>query len=147
MITITLKDKGTENCAVHNMILKYDYKCAKYLQFNSVAHTKFEYEGFKRGVGVFPEHVFNRDEIQTFEDFEKVWNPDCVGEIFVPRYGTGKFDCYFGRTPNATMGNIAKYLFEFSDDIESVSGISTDTFLERATAPSYVINGIKELIK
>lgn len=146
MITITLKDKSTENCAVHNMILKHDYKCEKYLTFNSVAHTKFEYEGFKRGFGVYPEHIFKRDEIETFEDFEKFWSPDCIGEVFVPHYGSGNFDCYFGRTPNGTMGRIAKYLFDFSNDIESISG-STETFLERATAPAYVIDAVKRLVK
>lgn len=126
---IYLKDRSEENIRKHNELLK-KYGVAKRYRFYSLDDVKFEYNGFMKGTGVFPENLFPKDKIKTFDDFCKYWNPKAIGEVFVAYTGSLSFDCYFGRTSKRAMRNIGKYVADYWRDILAVSG-SFDTFMER----------------
>lgn len=126
---IRLKDVSEENIKRQNELLK-ENKVRKELRFYSIEDVKFEYEAFKKGLGVFPEHLFPKDKINSFEDFQKYWNPKALGEVFVPQIGTLQFDCYFGRTSKRAMRGIGRYLGLNPREIKSVDG-SFSTFAER----------------
>lgn len=124
-----LKDTSNENIAKHNMLLR-KFGVPKKFFFYSLNNLIEEYEGFRRGDGVFPESFFPRDKIKSFDDFQRYWSTEALGEIFVPPFGALTFDCYFSRTSKRAMRNIAKYLADNHKDIESASG-SYITFFER----------------
>lgn len=126
---IRLKDVSEENIKRQNELLK-ENKVRKELRFYSIEDVKFEYEAFKKGLGVFPEHLFPKDKINSFEDFQKYWNPRALGEVFVPPIGTLQFDCFFGRTSKRAMRGIGRYLGLNPREIKSVDG-SFSTFAER----------------
>lgn len=102
----------------------------KKYRFYSEDDIKLEYDSFKKGKGVFPERLFPRDKIKSYDDFKRYWSPKKLGVVFVPEIGMLTFDCYFGRTSKRAMHNIARYLLMNIDKIESVSG-SYSTFVER----------------
>ena len=126
---VYLKDRSEENIRKHNELLK-KYGVAKRYRFYSIEDVKFEYESFTKGLGVFPEHTFPKDKINSFDDFCKYWNPKTVGEIFVQYTGSISFDCYFGRTSKRAMRNLGRYFGDHYNEIFAVSG-SFDTFMER----------------
>ena len=126
---VYLKDRSEENIRKHNESLK-KYGVARRYRFYSLDDVKFEYESFTKGLGVFPEHIFPKDKIKSFDDFCKYWNPKTVGEVFVPYTGSLSFDCYFGRTSKRAMRGIGKYIADNWKDILAVSG-SFDTFMNR----------------
>jgi len=127
--TVKLKDTSRENIDRQNAKLEL-FGVAKKYRFYSESDVILEYEAFKVDDGVFPEHQFPKDKINSYEDFKKYWSPEALGEIFCPHFGTLNFDCYFGRTSDRAMRNIGKYIAENIDEIEGVSGSFT-TFMER----------------
>lgn len=139
---IYLKDRSEENIRKHNELLA-KHRVPKRYRFYSMADVQFEYDGFCKGTGVFPEHMFPKSKIRSFEDFKKYWNPEAVGEVFVPYTGSMSFDCYFGRTSKNAMRNIGKYLLENHNDILAVSGSFT-TFMERASFSKYNLLWVQE---
>lgn len=127
---IRLKDCSQENIDEQNKKLE-ELKAPKWCRFYSEKDIEFEYDAFINGVGEFPEHLFPRHKINSYEDFKKYWSPQALGEVFVPYFGTLTFDCYFGRTSKRVMNIIGKYLVENSDQINFVEG-SFSTFVERS---------------
>lgn len=126
---IFLKNRGAENISKQNELLR-EYGVPKKYKFYSDEDRMKEYIAFKRGEGVFPEHLFPRDKINSFNDFKKYWSPEAIGSCFCPHNGTLTFDCYFGRTSKRAMRSIGKYLAANHSQIEKVEG-SFDTFMER----------------
>lgn len=126
---VYLKDRSEENIEEQNKVLK-QYGVPKRYRFYSLKNVQFEYESFKKGLGIFPDDMFPKDKIKSFEDFCLYWNPKSVGEVFVPYTGSLSFDCYFGRTSKRAMRNIGKYIADNWDNIYAVSG-SFDTFMDR----------------
>lgn len=126
---IYLKDRSEENIQKHNELLR-KFGVAKKYRFYSFENVEKEYEYYLKKDGHYPEHLFPSDKINSFDDFLKYWNPHAIGEIFCPYTGSLQFDCYFGRTSNHAMRNIAKYVAEHNKDILAVSG-SFETFMER----------------
>lgn len=144
---IVLKDKSCENIKKHNEILK-DYGVAKKYSFYSEDDVKFEYDSFVKGLGVFPEHLFPKDKINSYNDFTRYWSTEALGEVFIPKFGTLTFDCYFGRTSQNAMSRIGRYFADHVEDMESVGG-SWDTFMERGMTKLqrevYKDSGVKEI--
>lgn len=126
---IYLKDRSEENIKEQNRRLEL-LKVPKKHRFYSIKDVEFEFNGFMKNKGEFPEHLFPRDQIKTFEDFKRFWSPIAVGEIFVSYTGSLGFDCYFGRTSKHAMRQIGKYIGENANEILAVSG-SFSTFMER----------------
>lgn len=124
-----LKNTSEENIAKQNAKLTALGVPKKY-RFYSEGDIMEEYEWFKKEDGVFPEHLFPRAKIHSYEQFKCYWNPKAVGEVFVPYVGSLTLDCYFGRTSKRAMRNIGKYLADNHREIKSMSG-SYDTFMER----------------
>ena len=129
LTTIYLKNTSEKNIKKQNELLKLHNVSKKY-RFESEEDTIFEYEGFVKGKGHFPEHLFPKDKINSLSDFKKYWNHKALGQVFVAQIGSFNFDCYFGRTSKRAMNNISKYLEENVEEIKSVSG-SFSTFVER----------------
>lgn len=127
--TIKLKEVDDISIKIENQKLS-ELKVAKKYRFYSEDDIKLEYDSFKKGKGVFPERLFPRDKIKSYDDFKRYWSPKKLGVVFVPEIGMLTFDCYFGRTSKRAMHNIARYLLMNIDKIESVSG-SYSTFVER----------------
>lgn len=127
--TIQLKDISQENIDAVNAELR-EYGVRRDLHFYSEKDVLFEYESFKKGEGVWPEHMFPRDQINSLEDFKHYWSSDALGVVFVPRTGMLTFDCYFGRTSKNAMRKLGRWCASNVDKIESVSG-SWSTFIER----------------
>ena len=94
---IKLKDCSIQNIAAHNTKLAIHNVPKKY-HFYSELDVIAEYEYFKATIGVFPEHSFPKDKINSLEDFKRYWSPKALGIVFVPESGMLTFDCYFGRT-------------------------------------------------
>jgi hypothetical protein len=126
---IHLRDKSEANIKKHNALLA-KLRLSK-LRFYSEKKVKAEYKAFVLGLGVFPEHLFPKAKIKTYNDFKKYWNPKALGEIFCPQFGSLTFDCYFVRTTEKDMHKLGLYLVDNWRDIESTNGSYT-TFLERA---------------
>lgn len=127
---VKLKDCSAENVDKQNKILAA-YKVAKrYRFYNLKKEQEIEYEYFKKGEGVFPEHLFPKDKIHSLKDFRQFWNPKALGEIFVPPTGTLQFDCYFGRTSKRAMRNMGRYIADNINLFKEFSG-SFSTFMER----------------
>jgi hypothetical protein len=124
-----LRDRTEENIEKQNKILR-DYKVPRKFKFYSDEDVKTEYEYFKKKDGNYPEHLFPRDKINSYEDFKKYWSPEALGSCFVPHKGSMSLDCYFGRTSKRAMRNIGRYLAENHREIEKMAG-SYDTFMER----------------
>jgi len=127
---IRLKDCSLKNIREQNKELE-KYNVRNWYRFYSEDNVKEEYEYFKKNDGNFPEYKFPRDKINSYKDFKKYWSTNALGEVFVPKFGTLKFDCYFGRTSQRAMHNIARYILNNIDQIKSVSG-SYSTFVERS---------------
>ena len=127
---VVLKDGEQLNIDSHNAKLELYGVTNKY-HFYSSRDVVFEYEAYKLGLGVFREVLFPRDKIYSLYSFEKYWNSEALGEAFVPKYGTLTFDCYFGRTSERAMRNIAKYVIDNLDSIYLVGG-SFESFIEKA---------------
>lgn len=127
---IQLIDCSQENIDNENKILD-KLKLAKKYRFYSEKDVKFEYEGFINGDGVFPDDMFPRDKIRTYNDFKKYWSSEALGEVFVPNFGTLTFDCYFSRTSKRAMNIIGKYLLLRYNEISYTDG-SYSTFVERS---------------
>lgn len=149
---LKLKDTSEENIAKHNKMLD-DAGVAKKYRFYSEDDVKKEYEYFVKDDGVFPEHRFPKDKIKSYKDFKKYWNPEALGEVFCPPFGTLQFDCYFGRTSKRAMKAIKNYIVNAliaegvgKTPFESASG-SWTTFLERCSASKLNLELINEKIK
>lgn len=127
--SIRLKDTSAKNIRKQNEVLK-SYGVAKQYRFYSEDDIKFEYDGFVKGLGYFPEHQFPKDKIKSYKDFKKYWNPKAIGETFCPKKGALTFDCYYGRTSQRALRNIGKYVADNHNLIGEVSG-SFSTFIER----------------
>ena len=132
---IYLRDKSIENIRKQNEKLKA-IGVTK-MSFYSEDDIQKEWEAFQKNDGVFPEHLFPRDKIKTFQDFKRYWSPEALGACFVPYSGSLVFDCYFGRTSKRQMNLLRKYLMGYDENlkcnihlIEKVSG-SFSTFVER----------------
>lgn len=128
--SIQLKNISQENIDEQNQKLD-DLKVAKHYRFYSEKDVEEEYEYYLKKDGVYPEHLFPSEKINSFEDFKKYWSSEALGEVFVPQFGMLTFDCYFGRTSNKTMHGIARYLLENENLIKETSG-SYSTFVERS---------------
>lgn len=127
---IRLNDCSEDNIKKQNEQLK-KFGVAKHYRFYSEEFVKEEYEYYLKRQGNFPEHLFPRDKINSYQDFKKYWSPEALGEVFVPKFGTLKFDCYSGRTSKRAMHNIARYLLNNISQIKSTDG-SFSTFVERS---------------
>ena len=126
---IHLKNTSEENIKEQNRKLKSFGVPAKY-RFYSETDIKKEYKCFIKGEGAFPEHLFPKNEINSYEDFKKYWNPSAIGSTFCPYAGSLTFDCYFGRTSDKDMRGIANYLLQNHNEIKSADG-SFDTFMSK----------------
>jgi hypothetical protein len=139
---IFLKNKSLENIREQNTKLK-EFGI-KQIHFYSIDDIHIEYEVFKKNEGVFPEHFFPREKINSFNDFTKYWSTEALGACFVPHNGSLTFDCYFGRTSYRQMNLLRKYLMKNINEIDKVSG-SFSTFVERGSFTKKEINQLKEL--
>jgi len=126
---IRLVDCSQENIDKQNAKLSA-YGVNKKYRFYSENNVRKEYQGFVAGEGHFPEHLFPKHKINSYEDFKRYWNPDHVGEIFVPYFGTLSFDCYFGRTSTRAMKKLGNYIANNVHEIDAMYG-SVSTFMER----------------
>jgi len=126
---IKLKDTSNKNIKHQNSLLR-EYGVKKSLTFYSIDDVKFEYESFTKGLGTFPNHMFPKDKINSFNDFKKYWNSEALGEVFCPKFGSLVFDCYFGRTSKNAMRKLGKYLAANHQHIKQAEGSFT-TFMER----------------
>lgn len=129
---VYLKDKSKENISYHNDLLK-QYGVPRRYRFNNLEKDQKQQYGYYlsgKYDSYFPEHLFPSEKIHNFEDFQKYWNPEALGEIFVHPNGSLGFDCYFGRTSNRAMRNIGKYIANYIDCFEKFDG-SFETFMER----------------
>lgn len=132
---IFLRDKSIENIRKQNAKLKA-IGVTK-MSFYSDDDIQKEWDAFQNYEGAFPEHLFPRAEIKTFEDFKRYWSPKALGEVYCPQTGSLTFDCYFGRTSKRQMNLLRKYLMGYDEGlrcninlIEKVEG-SFSTFVER----------------
>jgi len=148
--SIKLKDTSAENIAKHNKMLA-DAKVRKSIRFYSEDDVKLEYEAFVAGEGEFPERLFPKDKINSYEDFTNYWNREHLGATFCPAFGELTFDVYFGRTSNNAMKCIKDYIITalletpFESPFDEVSG-SWSTFLERCSASKLDLEMINEKI-
>ncbi len=126
---LRLKNCSRDNIDVHNARLELA-RVPKQYRFYSKAEVIFEYESFKVGKGVFPEHLFPKDKINSFEDFKKYWSGKHLGANFCPPFGTLRFDCYFGRTPHKVMRKLGKYLLKNISEFKKAEG-SFESFMEK----------------
>jgi hypothetical protein len=127
---IRLRDTSENNIIIQNRRLE-KLGVAKRYRFYSEANAHSEYyEYYLVGKGNFPEHLFPKNKISSYEDFRRYWSPEALGSCFVPHVGTLTFDCYFGRTSKRAMRAIGKYVARYSSEIKSVDG-SFSTFMER----------------
>ena len=150
---LVLKDKSVENIRKHNELLS-KAKVRKGIRFYSEDDVRLEYDAFLNNQGVFPEHSFPKDKIKSYDDFTKYWSTEALGEVFVPKFGTLTFDCYFGRTSDNAMKCLKNYIVDtlllseyFLDSpFEHASG-SWSTYLERCSASKLDLELINEKIE
>ena len=126
---IYLKNQSETNIKRQNDLLK-KFGVPKKFRFYSEADTMAEYVAFINGKGTFPEHMFPRHLINSYEEFKSFWNPKVIGEIFCPYTGSLWFDCYYGRTSKKAMYALGRYFEQNHEEIERVTG-SFSTFVER----------------
>ena len=124
---IHLKDTSVENIKFANDILDR-MKLPKKHRFYSEDDVKEEYEFYKKGDGNYPENQFPKDKINSYDTFKKYWSTEALGEVFVPKFGSLTFDCYFSRTSQSAMNLIANFVFSYRYLIGEVSG-SYSTFI------------------
>lgn len=129
MTYLYLKDTTEQNIARHNAKLEVLGVPKKY-RFYSRNDVILEYEYFLAQKGSYPEHLFPKNKINSFEDFQKFWNTKNLGECFVPKFGSLLLDVYFGRTSKRSMRLIARHFVDNIEEFDSVNG-SFSTFLER----------------
>ena len=67
--TIKLKEVDDISIKIENQKLS-ELKVAKKYRFYSEDDIKLEYDSFKKGKGVFPERLFQRDKIKSYDDFK-----------------------------------------------------------------------------
>jgi hypothetical protein len=150
---LVLKDKSIENIRKHNELLS-KAKVRKGIRFYSDDDVRLEYDAFLNNEGIFPEHSFPKDKIKTYNDFTKYWSSEALGEIFVPKFGTLTFDCYFGRTSDNAMKCLKNYIVDtlllseyfLKSPFEYASG-SWSTYLERCSASKLDLELINEKIE
>lgn len=127
---IKLKDCSVENIAKQNQLLS-EYKVAKKYRFHDLEKEQVEeYKWYLKRKGVFSEHLFPRDKINSLEDFKKYWSPESAGEVFIPPSGTLQFDCYFGRTSKNALHAMGRYVAANLEEFKSFGG-SFATFMGR----------------
>ena len=127
--SIKLIDCSQENIDAQNEMLK-EYGVNKHYRFYSEKDIQEEYQYYLKKDGVYPEHSFPSDKINSYEDFKRYWNPKAVGECFVPYVGSLNFDCYFGRTSKRAMRRLGMYVSNLNHLIKQIDGSAT-TFMER----------------
>ena len=150
---LVLKDKSIDNIRKHNELLS-KAKVRKGIRFYSDDDVRLEYDAFLNNEGIFPEHSFPKDKIKTYNDFTKYWSSEALGEIFVPKFGTLTFDCYFGRTSDNAMKCLKNYIVDtlllseyfLKSPFEYASG-SWSTYLERCSASKLDLELINEKIE
>ena len=150
---LVLKDKSIENIRKHNELLS-KAKVRKGIRFYSEDDVRLEYDAFLNNQGVFPEHSFPKDKIKTYNDFTKYWSSEALGEVFVPKFGTLTFDCYFGRTSDNAMKCLKNYIVDtlllneyFLDSPFEYASGSWSTYLERCSASKLDLELINEKIE
>tara|TARA_Y100000034_G_scaffold59126_1_gene71966 strand:+ start:185 stop:643 length:459 start_codon:yes stop_codon:yes gene_type:complete len=132
---VQLRDTSADNIARHNARLEIAGVPKKY-RYQSPHATVVEYEWYLAKQAdasvdaTYPKHMFPPSKIKSFADFQRFWNTDAAGEVFIPPVGALTFDCYFGRMSKKAMRAVAKYLVANYDHIASVDG-SFSTFMER----------------
>lgn len=126
---IRLKDKSQSNIDNVNAMLG-KAKIIKEYRFYSEKNVKQEYKYYLKGDGHYPEHLFPANQINSYDDFKSRWSAEALGEVFVPKFGTLTFDCYYDRTPERVMNQIAKFLIKNIYLIGEVEG-SFSTFVEK----------------
>lgn len=130
---IVLKDKSQESIDMANAELRR-CRVPKIYHFYSESDVLKEWEYYKKKDGNYPEHLFPSNKIKSYNDFKKYWSAEALGEIFVPKFGTLKFDCYFNRMSKYAMKRLSTYLIVNSAKIEYVGG-SWTTYLEKIEKP------------
>ena len=150
---LVLKDKSVENIRKHNELLS-KAKVRKGIRFYSEDDVRLEYDAFLNNQGVFPEHSFPKDKIKSYDDFTKYWSTEALGEVFVPKFGTLTFDCYFGRTSDNAMKCLKNYIVDtlllseyFLDSPFEYASGSWSTYLERCSASKLDLELINEKIE
>ncbi len=150
---LVLKDKSVENIRKHNELLS-KAKVRKGIRFYSDDDVRLEYDAFLNNEGVFPERSFPKDKIKTYNDFTKYWSSEALGEVFVPKFGTLTFDCYFGRTSDNAMKCLKNYIVDtlllneyFLDSPFEYASGSWSTYLERCSASKLDLELINEKIE
>jgi hypothetical protein len=150
---LALKDKSVENIRKHNELLS-KAKVRKGIRFYSEDDVRLEYDAFLNNQGVFPEHSFPKDKIKSYDDFTKYWSTEALGEVFVPKFGTLTFDCYFGRTSDNAMKCLKNYIVDtlllseyFLDSPFEYASGSWSTYLERCSASKLDLELINEKIE
>lgn len=129
--SLQLRNISQENIDEQNQNLN-ELGVAKRYRFYSERDVREEYDYYLKGDGIYPEHMFPSEKINSFEDFKKYWSPEALGEVFVPRNGMLTFDCYFGRTSKRAMHGIAQWVLIYGDSqLKETSG-SYSTFVERS---------------
>lgn len=132
---ILLSDTSRDNIDRHNARLRL-FGVPRQYRFYSRGDMVEEYEYYcatmqgKPTGAKYPDSLFPRASINSFEDFLRYWNPRVVGEVLVPPVGMLTFDCYFSRTSKRAMCAIGKYLVANVSAIQEVGGSFT-TFMER----------------
>lgn len=126
---IRLVDCSQENIDRQNAKLTA-YGVNKKYRFYSENNVRREYQYYLAKDGNYPEHTFPKHKINSYEDFKKFWNPEYLGEVFVPHFGTLSFDCYFGRTSTRAMKKLGSYIANNVLEIDAMYG-SVSTFMER----------------
>lgn len=143
---LQLKNTSIECIEEHNALLR-KHKVKKSFKFYSQKDVELEYQYFLNGEGNFPEDMFPKDKINSYEDFKLYWNPN---KWFCPNFGSLKFDCYFNRTTKNEMNCIKNYIIDvliFSEcPFEYVSG-EFEYFLERCDVSKIQLELIKNKIK
>ncbi len=126
---IQLKNRSQEHIDACNESLKVAGVRQEY-RFYSEQDTLDEYEAFVKSEGVYPEHLFPRDQINSLEDFQRYWSTEALGESFVSPVGALTCDCYFGRMSQRAMKNLVRWCADNYNLIETTSG-SWPTLVER----------------
>lgn len=142
---IILKDDSEDNIIDCNCLLNVE-KVSKAYRFYSRNDARTEYGYFKiKAVGNYPEYLFPRNKINSYEDFLNYWNPKNCG-FFINPFGALSFDCYFVRTPAIQMKRIANFLVDNYSLIKEAKG-SFETFVERCGKSKEIQKFLLEKIK
>lgn len=126
---IRLVDCSQENIDRQNAKL-IAYGVNKKYRFYSENNVRKEYQHYLAKDGHYPEHLFPKYEINSYEQFKKYWSPANIGEAFAPYFGTLTLDCYYGRMSARAMKKLGSYIANNVLEIEAMYG-SVSTFMER----------------